>query len=83
MVTGKLILMKTGICYNGPAVCFNRRNPTTAPGIRQQADWYPAPPLAGGHKAVTPCPGVAERSWLSGCNKHYKFVLGEGAKVEE
>ena len=28
-------------------------------------------------------PTVAERSWVSGCKNHYKFVLSAGAKVEE
>ncbi len=28
-------------------------------------------------------PNVAERSWVSGCNNHYKFVLSAGAKVED
>jgi len=27
-------------------------------------------------------PNVAERSWVSGCNGHYKFVLGVGAKAK-
>jgi hypothetical protein len=28
-------------------------------------------------------PNVAQRSWVSGCNNKYKFVLGAGAKVED
>ena len=28
-------------------------------------------------------PNVAQRSWVSGCNNYYKFVLSKGAKVEE
>jgi len=28
-------------------------------------------------------PNVAKRSWVSGFNFHYGFVLGAGAKVEE
>ena len=27
-------------------------------------------------------PNVAERSWVSGCNDHYKFVLGAGVKAK-
>jgi hypothetical protein len=27
-------------------------------------------------------PNVAERSWVSGCNGHYEFVLGAGAKAK-
>jgi hypothetical protein len=25
-------------------------------------------------------PNIAKRSWVSGCNNHYKFVLSAGAK---
>ena len=28
-------------------------------------------------------PNVAERSWVSGCNNNYQFVLSAGAKAEE
>ncbi len=27
-------------------------------------------------------PNVAQRSWVSGCKSHYKFVLGAGAKAK-
>ena len=27
-------------------------------------------------------PNVAERSWVSGCNGHYKFVLGAGVTAK-